>query len=128
MRKLAVVVALIGAVALAAAAGALEVNSLRPTWGTIATATLDSAVYTVHASNPGGLPSGLLVFNGAADEFWMRNWTDQDSLWAFEATPHGVPGSSLLPRPAAERRGDSLYVKVELYCATDTLTYIWTDR
>ena len=130
MRKLAVVVALIGAVALAAVATALEINSLRPTWGKIASAVVDSAVYTVHASNPGGLPSGLIVFNGAADEFWVRYWEDADGdgAWAYQTVAHGVPASLTFPRPSVERRGDSLYVKVELYCASDSLSYIWTDR
>lgn len=130
MRRLAVVVALVGAVVLAAVAGALEVNSLRPTWGHIDAASVDSAMYTVSASNPQGLPTGLIVFNGAGDEFWVRNWHDLDGngAWAFEGVAHGVPGSFVLPRPSVERRGDSLYVKVELYCATDSLTYIWSFR
>ena len=127
MRKLAVVVALIGAVALAAVATALEVNSLR-TPKVIPTATEDSVKFVVHASNPGGLPSGLMVFNGLGDEFHANFWTFVgDTVWDF-GTTIGVPGSFVLPRPQPERRGDSLYCIVKLYCATDSLTAIWTDR
>ena len=127
MRKLAVVVALIGAVALAAVATALEINSLRPP-KVIPSATEDSVRFVVHASNPTGLPSGLMVFNGLGDEFHASFWEFVgDSVWAFGPIM-GVPGSFVLPRPQVERRGDSLYCIVRLYCATDSLTAIWTDR
>ena len=126
--KRTVLFALVGALALwALTAWALEINSLRPVGGTIAAGGADSAVYTVAASDPGSLPSGLIVYSGAGDEFWKRNWVFLgDSVWAYETVPHGVPGSFTLPRPPAERRGDSLYVKIELNCPTDTLTYEWT--
>ena len=128
MRKLAVVVALIGAVALAAVAGALEVNALRAP-GTIPTASVGVARLAVHASNPNGLPGGLIAFTGTGDEFWAEFWNDDDGngTWSF-GTPFGVPGSFTLPRPTVERSGDSLFVKVRFYCATDSVTYIWTDR
>jgi len=128
MRKLTVVVALVCAVALAAAVRALEVNSLRPAWGVAPSATVTTASYSVLASNPSALPSGIIVFSGAGAEFWYRNWQDLDGdgTWAFEGVAHGVPGTLTLPRPAAERSGDSLFVKCELYCASDSLTYIWT--
>ena len=126
MRKLAVVVALIGAVALAAVATALEINSLREP-KVIPSATVDSVKFVVHASNASGLPSGLMVFNGAGEELWARYWTDASGVWAFGPVM-GIPASFILPKPHVERRGDSLYCIVELYCATDSLTAIWVDQ
>ena len=128
MRKLAAVVALIGAVALAAVATALEINSLRGP-GSIPAATAGVSRLAVVASSPGSLPSGLIAFTGTGDEFWVEFWNDDDGngTWSF-GTPMGIPGSFTLPRPNVERSGDSLFVKARFYCATDSVTYIWTDR
>lgn len=128
MRRLAVVVALIGAVVLATVAGALEINSLRGP-GSIPSATAGVARLAVLAGTGGDrLPSGVIAFTGTGDEFWAEYWNDDDGngTWSW-STPMGVPGSFTLPRPKAERSGDSLFVKIRFYCATDSVSYIWTD-
>ena len=128
MRRMAVVVALIVAVVCATVAGALEINALRAP-GNVAPATAGVARLAVLASNQGGLPSGIIAFTGTGEEFWAEYWNDDDGngTWSF-GTPMGIPGSFTLPRPNVERSGDSLFVKIRFYCASDSVSYIWTDQ
>ena len=123
MRKLVVVVALIVAVVFAAASGALEVNGLR-TPKVVAAGATDSLKIVVAANAARNLPSGVIAFSGDGNEFFVRYMNEDGTFSAIL----GVPGSMTLPRPQAQRRGDSLYCVIEITANADSVSAMWVDQ
>lgn len=87
-----------------------------------ATATLDTFSYTIDPREP--LPNAFIMFNGPANEFWLR--TMPDGTW--ETEPTGIPGNIIIPAWAPKRVDNNYLFIYEIYSAADTVTIYPTVR
>ena len=131
MRKLVIGMALALAVLIAIPAASLTVGTILPHYPPkvpVATATeVEFAVYRDNAAY-NRLPSGLMLFTGSGDEFYVRfkaSWGGGSAYYL--ASAEVIPGAFTLPvNGMAYVDGDSLRITAEIYCATDSVTGYWT--
>ena len=114
MKKILIAALLV--IALAGASYAADINNFQYPKHRIvpATATLDTFSYAITAP----LPNAFIMFNGPANEFWLR--TKPSGTW--ETEPTGIPGNIIIPAWSPERVGDTYLFIYEIYSPADTLT------